>query len=111
MSTFKINTGREIQEAFELFHKNNPHVYVLFKEQIFKAMKNHKKKISSKMLINWLRWEVYLITKDDAVYTDSEGVEYMFRINDAYTSRYSRLFADEYPEHAELFNYRTLRAV
>jgi hypothetical protein len=56
--------------------------------------------VSSKQIIGFLRWEVALQidSKDD------------FKINDAFTSHYARLFAKDHPEYEDIFNFRELRA-
>lgn len=100
MASFKEATNTDIKDAFEEFHKKNPIVYTLFKEQCFRAIRMHRDKVSSKQIIGYLRWEASFQTdsKDD------------FKINDAYTSHYARLFAKEHPEYEDLFNFRELRA-
>ena len=57
-----------------------------------------KKKISSKLIINWIRWNEFLKTSDQN-----------FRINDAYQSYYARYFVEKHPQHARLFEFRKLR--
>ena len=99
MATFAEFNKKSIESAFKQFHKDNPKVYLLFKEQIFRAIRRGREKVSSKTLLGWLRWEVSLDVKTKDVY----------KINDAYTSRYSRIFIKEHPEYSELFNFRRLR--
>jgi hypothetical protein len=101
MATFETATGKSIQEAFDCFHSENPHVYELFKRYVREIVKTKGRsvKTSSKMIINRIRWEVYLNTTSED-----------FRINDAFTSRYARKFSEEFPDFAHLFNYRDLRS-
>lgn len=106
---FKQNTGVTIQEAFESFHKLNPRVYEEFKILAFKAINAGKKKISFKMIMNVIRWNVYLKTEDYNLF-NQDGVQIKFKINDAYGSRYARLFADDYPEHISKIEFRELRS-
>src|SRR5688572_9960336 len=101
-------SGSTIQQAFEEFHKSNPLVYTHFKRLAFKAINSGKKKISSKLICNVIRWEVYLNTQEPTLF-DIEGVATPFKINDAYTAHYARLFMDEYPEHSDKFETRKLR--
>jgi len=105
---FKSATGKTIQEAFEDFDKNNPKVYQLFKEQVLKAIAKGKDRISPKYIINWLRWEIFIKT-DDAIEIEIEGEKLMFKINDAYSSRYARKFIDEFPIHEAKIARRRLR--
>ena len=102
MATYREVNGKSIDEAFEAFHKKNPRVYEEFKKQITLALSKGKRKISAKLIINWIRWNVYMETEDEV----SPG----FSVNDAYQSRYARLFVEEYPHHKDLFNFRELRS-
>lgn len=97
--TFEKTFDRTIQDAFQQFHKNNPDVYSGFKTLAFKAIKAGKKKISSKAIINVLRWEFSFSVESTK-----------FKINDAFTSRYARLFIKDYPEYKSRFELRALRA-
>ena len=95
---YKELNGKTIREGFMDFHKENPQIYREFKKQAFRAILNDKKKISAKLIINFIRWNHYLNTTDEN-----------FKINDAYQSYYARLFVAEFPEHESLFNFRKLR--
>src|SRR5438128_4654368 len=97
MSTFFKNSGKTIQTAFNAFDKKNPHVYAEYKRLVWQAIKAGKKKISSKLILNVIRWHIYLETEDEVGFTDSDGVLTKFRINDAYTSRYVRKYVKEFP--------------
>lgn len=99
MSTFEQATGQTIETAFLKFDATNPKVYMFFSEQCFRAIRLNKSKISSKQILGYIRWEVSLITESE------DG----FKINDAFTSRYARKFATEFPEHEDLFDFRELR--
>ena len=95
---FRNTHGKSIREAFELFNAENPTIYHLFAQETNKAIKRGCKKISSKMIINWIRWNRYVTTNDPS-----------FKINDAYHAYYSRLFVERNPEHANVFEFRKLR--
>lgn len=104
-------TGNTIQEDFEDFHKRNPRVYDMFKKyarMLFgeqsKWVKPEEIKMSSKLILNRIRWEV--ATKN--IKDDSTGDQY--KINDAFTSRYARLFQEDFPDYAYLFETRKLRS-
>lgn len=101
MSKFEEQTGRSIEAAFAEYHANNPLVYDLFKEQVFRAIRLNRAKISSKQIIGYLRWEVALQVNNN---------KDEFKINDAFTSHYARLFAKDHPQHADIFNFRDLRS-
>jgi len=95
---YKELNGKSIREGFENFIKENPHVYLEFEKQVFKAIEKGRKKLSAKLIINWIRWNEVLRTSDDN-----------FRINDAYQSYFARHFIELNPEHSEIFNLRKLR--
>lgn len=105
MATFKQSTGKTIQEAFEQFDRNNPHVWQLFLKEVRRAVKAGKKKVSAKAIVNYLRWEMNFTTTDDVSH-DEGG----FKICDAYHSRYARKFVDTYPDYAYLFDLKQLRS-
>jgi len=97
---FKSTTGKSIGDAFKEFDEKNPKVYKLFKRYVYRAIDRGKEKVSSKMIINLIRWEYYLDTDSD------DG----FKINDAFTAHYSRKFSEEYPQQRHMFSFRRLRS-
>lgn len=103
MATFAKQTGQTIEDAFNLFDEENPHIYDLFKKYLrewYRANKNNPNaKTSSKLIINRIRWEVATTTTA----TD-------FKINDAFTAYYARKFASEHPGFAHIFEYREIRS-
>ena len=90
--------GHTIREGFLAFNSKNPHIFLEFEKQALRAIKKGRKKISAKLIINWIRWNEQLKTTD---------VD--FKINDAFQSYYARAFVEKYPEHSERFNFRKLR--
>lgn len=100
MANYQTQHGKSIDEAFIDFHKKNPKVWETFLEQTLRAIRLKRTKISAKHLLGYIRWHVSLQinSKDE------------FKINDAYTSRYARMFAKKYPQHQDIFNYRDLRS-
>lgn len=95
---FEQLNGVSIPKAFAKFDAENPGVYRAFKEQAFRAIGAGAKKISSKAIINWLRWEVFIKTNDEN-----------FKINDAFTAHYARKFVEEFPLHGDKLEIRKLR--
>jgi hypothetical protein len=61
-------------------------------------------------ILGWIRWEVFLGTQGLTT-VDSEGNTRSFKINDAFTSRYARLFLDDHPEYETIFEIRRIRSV
>jgi hypothetical protein len=95
---YKELNGQSIREGFNDFHAANPHIFAAFERQVFNAINKGRKKISAKLIINVIRWEMYL-----------ESVDLNFKINDAYQSYYARLFVEKYPQYDEYFEFRKLR--
>ena len=106
---YEATTGKSIQTAFEEFHNANPQVYSHFKRLALQAINKGKKKISIKMIGNVIRWEIYIATVDPDLF-NVDGKEKRFKLNDAYFSRYARLFVSDYPEHSNKIELRTLRS-
>ena len=87
---------------FMVFHEANPHIYKYFKEYALKWIQSPGKKIikiSSKQIIGRIRW-----------FLDVETEKTDFKINDAFTPHYARLFIKEFPQYENLFELRKLRA-
>jgi hypothetical protein len=106
---YRQATGRTIKSSFDEFHQSNPVVYSHFKRLALLAIGKGKNKISSKMICNVIRWEIYIQTESPDLFT-IEGKERKFRINDAFTCFYGRLFAEDFPEHKDKLEFRRLRA-
>lgn len=90
----------KIQDKFEEFHAENPHVYTQIVELAKQWQALGKKKLGMKMLFEVIRW-------DTAVQTRSQD----FKLNNNYTSRYTRLVEDNEPTLAGLFRTRVLTEV
>jgi len=95
---FQELNGKTIREAFSEFHRENPKLYVEFERQAFRAINAGRKKISAKMIINYIRWNVFVETTDKN-----------FAVNDAFTPLYGRLFMALNPDHADKLECRKLR--
>ena len=95
---YKELNGHSIREGFNQFNKDNLHIYDAFEEQVLSAINRGRTKVSSKLIINWIRWNEFLKSTDQN-----------FKINDAYQSYYARHFVEKHPEHYKVFNFRKLR--
>ena len=100
MNHLELN-GTTIKESFDIFNKNNPHIYELFEMKAMTAVKLGKRKISSKLILNVIRWENFIDTDDKLS---------RYKLNDSYSSHYARLFAEKNPKYSTVFNYRALRS-
>jgi hypothetical protein len=101
MATFKQQTGLTIQQAFDIFHRKNPKVYELFKKYALHLIEDLQvEETSSKLIINRIRWEVFENTKNKEYY----------KISDAFSSRYARVFVTEYPQYESKFRFSKLRS-
>lgn len=100
--------GKSIQASFNEFHRLNPEIYEEYKILALKAIKAGHKRISSNMIINVIRWEFFISTKPTLF--DKPGKHSKYKINNDYSSRYARLFAHDFPQHADKLEMRTLLA-
>ena len=91
--------NKTVTEQFNIFDRANPEVYKLFYSHVMDAITRGKKKTSSKMIINLIRWHYYLETNTND----------QFKINDRYTSHYSRKFIRQHPEYSHIFEFRRMR--
>ncbi len=87
-----------IQREFLKFHRENPHVYFKLVELAHQAKRSGRKRYGMKSLYERLRWhyEIELKSSDD------------FKLNNNFTSRYSRLLAEREPDLAGFFETRVL---
>lgn len=102
-------TGVSIREAFDQFHENNPEVYKKVEALAFKAIYKGKQKISMRLIIEVIRWEVFMETNEQLTIWDGEE-DRAFKINNNYIAYYARKFQKQNPDHAEKLITRGLRA-
>lgn len=100
---YQQTNGVTIQFAFEQFHSDNPDVYEHFKRFAFAWLNTGAKKISAKQICGRIRWFIQVETTGKF----SED----FKLNDAFTSRYARMFEKDYPQHDNKFEKRTIRSL
>jgi hypothetical protein len=87
-----------IQERFERFHAENPHVYEMF-VRFARQLRARRARGSAAMIFERMRWETAITTSDPH-----------FKLNDQYTSRYARLAMAQEPDLAGFFEVRELRS-
>lgn len=90
-----------IQQKFEKFHQDNPHVYSTLVKLVEEWLATGRRRLAIGALWERLRWELGITTYGD------DG----FGLNDHHRSRYARLLTERHPEWPEgLFELRKLRA-
>lgn len=96
---FHEQYGQSIDQRFTDYHKDHPQVYEWFKTFALQAIDRKKGKTSAKLIVNRIRWEMnFQVIGED------------YRINDAYSSRYARLFIKDFPEYTSYLEMRELRS-
>ena len=93
----KKMTFSEKKEAWWEWHSNNPAVWYYFEKFAFDAVNRGTKKISHWLIVNRIRWEVFIVT------TGSD-----FKISNDFIAFYARLWRIKYPQHKELFNTKRM---
>jgi hypothetical protein len=93
----KEKTFKERKAEWEDFHRENPMIWEYFQKFSFEAVNKRHKKISHWLIINRIRWEVYLVTT---------GEDY--KISNGYIAFYARHWQQTYPQHKELFNTKRM---
>lgn len=110
MASYQKSTGISIQNSFEKFHRNNPQIFLMIAKEADRAIRAGKKKFSVKAIGNYIRWNIFIETKEDTLFS-SKGEVKKFKINDAYFSRYSRLLIITYPHMEPYIEMRDLRSL
>jgi hypothetical protein len=92
--------GESIEQQFRAFHAANPHVYNALRSLALGMVKQSRRRIGMRMLLEVLRWQYYMQTNDPS--SD-------FKINNNYAPHYARLLMDSTPELAGAFEVREIR--
>lgn len=95
-----------VEEKFEAFDAANPHIYTLFKQFALQALQSGARKMSSKLIINRIRWEC-AVTTTGAGWHVSSGKPFL--IDDRFTPWYARKFIKDFPRAASMFELREIR--
>jgi len=96
-----MNTDKRPKATWWRFHKKNPLVYKLFEYQVFRAIKEGRKKCSAYQIIEYLRWELPFQTKNE------DG----FKISNNHIPFYARYFVHLHPEQKEIFNLHQMKHI
>jgi len=92
--------ARSIQQRFDEFHQANPHVYAELVKLARRAKARGEQKVGIELLFAVCRWRRMMATSDS-----SSG----FKLNDHYTSRYSRLIMAQERDLDGFFETREIR--
>lgn len=84
-----------IQESFDTYHRENPHVFTAFVRYAREAKKRGFDKFGAKAIMERIRWHFNIETVGD-----------VFLINNNYTALYARKAMDECPDLKGLFHLR-----
>lgn len=86
-------------QKWNKYHKDNPHVYEEFCEKAKYAFKKGLRRYSARTIIETIRWKT-------SISTTSKD----FKISNCYSPFYARLFAKDFPQLKEIFNYSQSQA-
>lgn len=106
---YKESTGKSIRQAFDEFHKSHPEIYTHFKELAAIGIKSGRKKLSAKLILNVIRWNIGIGTLKTQTIMSSNGSIAEFKLNDAFHAYYGRMFVTDFPQYESLFEFRELR--
>ena len=95
-----------VEAKFDAFHAANPHVYKWFKQFAYELLKAGHTMLSSKMIVNRIRWECAISTTGSGWHVAARKP---FLIDDRFTAWYSRKFCADFPMLAGKFEQRTIR--
>jgi hypothetical protein len=90
----------DVTLPFLKFHAKNPHVYELFKRFANEAIAAGRKRFSSKIICERIRWHTLIETSDE-----------IWKINNNYTADYARLFMQDFPQYEGYFATRGRRCL
>jgi hypothetical protein len=93
----KEKSFAERRKEFAQWHKDNPLIWEYFEQFSIEAVTSGKKRISHWLIINRIRWEVFIVTtgKD-------------FKISNDFIAFYARLWQKVHPQHKDLFNTKRM---
>ena len=97
MSQLNLFTVDPKQAKFERYHKENPEIWDQFKEATFVLIKVGRKHFSADAILHSIRFNTALRGSDER------------KIDNNYSSMYSRLFTANFPEHKDFFEQRKLK--
>jgi len=94
------NIKLSAKERMWKFHLDNKHVYEEFEKLALQLIEKGAKRLSSKMIIEYLRASHYIKT------LSTDG----YKINNDYTASYARYFEYMHPEYKNYFETRSVKS-
>ena len=102
MLDFEANKpGRDLWEAFQVFHRSYPEVYAKFKQFAHEALSQGRERFGGMMIYQRLRWYWRF---ERRTYTADE-----YKLNNNHVPFYVRLLIADEPEFSELFQTRRMK--
>lgn len=89
------------------WHLENPEVWEYFKRFAFEVISHGKTKTSHWLIINRIRWEIFISTTRVTRF-NADGEPEDFKICNDYFAFYARLWKHMYPEHAKLLKTKRM---
>ena len=89
-----------LQEKFEKFDSDNPHVWALFVKYTMDAIHTGRKSYSAYVIFERIRWHTEIETNSQEP----------FKLNNNHRPYYARKFAKQFPEYGNFFRTRKLKA-
>jgi hypothetical protein len=89
-----------LRAAFEKFDRENPHVWTYFTRFAFQAISRGHRRLSVALLIERIRWEIYMTTTSDG----------FFKINNNHRAYYARKWMHLFPQYSKFFAIRRVPA-
>lgn len=86
-----------LERAFWQFHADNPHVYLLFDKFARQVLAAGYRRYSADAVIHRIRWHTTIVARNPVL-----------RISNNHASYYARLWMVANPQHAGLFQLRSI---
>lgn len=100
-------TTEQLINDFARFDAANPDVYELFKRFTFEAIKAGHKNLSSKLVVERIRWETNVVTIAGGFCPKTHRE---LKVSNNHTRFYAIKFMIEYPHHEGFFRVRKTKA-
>lgn len=93
----------QLEKAWVVFHRLNPHVYQLFDKFTRQATGRGIRSLGQQLVWERMRWYLQFET------TEQSELGSGYKLNNNHTAYYSRLWMERNPEHKGMFKTRAVR--